>query len=45
MTKSPSMDNGRQHYIYLCMYIFIVLIEYQGWGIKDVRVVLLQSKI
>ena len=34
MTKNPSMDNGRQHVMYVvCIYVFIVLIEYQGWSI------------
>ena len=31
------MDNGRQHYIFLyvlCIYVFIVLTEYQGWSIE-----------
>ena len=30
---NPSVDNG-QHYIFMYVYIYIVLTEYQGWSIQ-----------
>ena len=35
MTKeSVSGQRPSALYIYVCMYVFIVLIEYQGWSIQ-----------